>query len=376
MSKILRRSLFILCLALLLCLGAGALAQRSAYDDLTAACRDVRAAVYDRQTHIAFSLTQAAVSGRDQSAIRDILTDVLEGYVDYTIGFSQQGNELCIAIDGTLRPALNILHAWETGDRSALTDDENRVMDMALAIADDCRRGAQSALEVERAVYDAVCEHVDYYSSENPPAFGSTQYIRLHTSIGALLDGKTQCLGYSEVFYLIGRLAGLDVEMQYGFSGGGAEGKHAWNTVRIGAQYYMVDACWGDTSADIFELTASDYRYLNIGADLMPKGRRAHPEAQIAQISEQTDWSLTAFGAAKGGIAAKTLEEAADYAIARHNEGQPYAHVFIENAQVSLDDVDALMWARVQAEGISTAWGRMTYPFAGGTYVIFRWVLE
>lgn len=374
MRRFLRRIL-VFCL-MSLCLSAAACAQTQQYHDLTAACRDVRAAVYDRQTHIAFSLTDAAVSGRHQSAIRDILTDVLEGFVDYTIGFSQQDSALHVTINGTLRPALNILHAWETGDFSALTKDELRCMDIALEIAQECRKGAENALEIERAVYDAVCRHVDYFRGENPPAFGSKEYIRLHTSVGALLDGYTQCLGYSEVFYLISRLAGLDVQMQYGFPGGASSGKHAWNTVHIAGRDYMTDVCWGDSSADLFELTTPNYRYLNVGEDHQPSQRHPHPEAQIAEISETTDWSLTAFGAAGGGVIANTLEEAVRYAIAQHNAHQPYAHVFIRDAQIALDEVDSLMWARVKAEGIATTWGRMTYDFAGGTYVIFRWVLN
>ena len=371
------RSFFIRVLSLclvLLCLSAAAFAQP--YHDLTAACRSVRAAVYDRQTHIEFSLTESAVAGRHQSAIRDILTDVLEGYVDYTIAFAQKDSLLHVSIDGMLRPALNILHAWETGDSSHLTDDEVRCMEIALEIAQDCRKGASNALEIERAVYDAVCRHVDYFRSENPPAFGSEEYIRLHTSIGALLDGQTQCLGYSEVFYLIARLSGLDVQMQYGFPGGASSGKHAWNTVHIAGRDYMTDVCWGDTGADLFELTTPDYRYFNVGADLQPQNRHPHPEAQIAAISEATDWGLTAFSAAGGGVIVNTLEEAIDYAIARHGDHQPYAHVFISGEQIALSDVDSLMWARVKAEGIATTWGRMTYDFAGGTYVIFRWVLN
>ncbi len=375
MNRILRCALMLLCLAPF-CAHAPACADAAVYDDLAAACRSLRAAVYDYQTHIAFSLTENAVAGRSQSAIRDILTDVLEGYIDYTIDFSQRERLLDITIDGKLRPALNILYAWETGNRSALTADEAQCMDIALGIVHECRQGAASALDVERAIYDAICKYVDYFRSENPPKFGSSEYIRLHTSIGALLDGHTQCLGYSEVFYLLGRLAGLNVEMQYGFPGGSAKGKHAWNTVRIGKKTYMLDVCWGDTAGDLFEKNTPDYRYFNVGLDLQPQGRHPHPEAQIAEISAETSWEHTAFGLAKGCIIAATLEEAVKYGVAQHNAGKPYAHILIENTAVSLEDVTNCMWKHVKEEGIQTLWGRAIHPFADGTYVIFRWVFE
>lgn len=376
MRRLLKKVLYATLMAMLLCPGARALQTSGTYDDFSAACRDVRAAMYSRQTHVAFSLTPTAVAGRSTDVLRDILTDVLESCVDYTIAFDTQGDLLHVTIDGTLRPAVNILHAWETGDRSFLTEDENRVMEIALEIAENCRRGAKNAIEIERRVYDEVCRLVAYNRNEPAPIFGSSEYIRRHTSVGALLDGATQCLGYSEVFYLIGRLAGLNVEMQYGFPGGGIGGKHAWNIVTVGAQRYMVDVCWGDTSADIFERTTPDYRNFNVAKDLMPKDRYAHPEADIALISETTDMQHSAFAAGNGGARVKSLEEAIAYALEQHRAGQPYAHALIEDKDIRLEDIDSAMWARVKEEGITTTWGRMPYSFAGGTYVIFRWVLE
>ncbi len=361
--------------ALLLCLCAGAHAQ-TPYTDLTAACQDVRAAVHGFAAELSFSLTKEAVNGGHQSEIRDILTDVLEGYIDYTIRFEMQGSDLHVGITGSMRPALRLLRAWETGDRSALTADEERTLDMALAIAKECRSGAKNALEIERAVYDAVCHDVDYSSLDPLPAFGTDEYARVNSCVGALLDGETTCLGYSEAFYLISRLAGLDVEMQYGFPGGASSGKHAWNTVRVGEKVYTVDACWGDGYGEIFELTAPDYRCFNTGIDLMPENRHAHPEAAVALISQETDWAHTAFGAAGGGIVCKSLDEAIDYAILRHNEGQSCAHIFIPGEEIALPAIDAATYDRTRAEGITTVWGRMNYAFAGGTYIIYRWVHE
>lgn len=375
MKRIFRRILTPLCLALL-CTSAPAFADSPVYTDLTEACRDVRASVYEHQTHIEFSLTPDAVAGRPQYVIRDILTDVLEGYIDYTILFSQQEQLLDITIDGTMRPALNILRAWKTGDRSALTQDESRCMDIALDIAQECLRSAKSIPEIELAINNAICRRIAGYTGNPHPAFGTKEYMRTYSCIGALLDGETFCMGYAEVFYLIGRMAGLDVEMQYGFSDSSSNAKHAWNIVRIGSKVYALDSCWSDISGDIFELTAPDYRYFNTGLDLMPQGRRAHPEAQIAAVSETTDLNHSAFGEGKGGVLAATLEEAIDYGIARHNAGEPYAHIFIPDQTISLSEVNDAMKARVKSENITTVWGRMTHSFAGGTYVIFRWVLE
>ena len=49
---------------------------------------------------------------------------------------------------------------------------------------------------------------------------------------GALIGGRAHCMGYSDAFYLLGTLAGLDVNYISGYAYGGG---HAWNTVRLTA---------------------------------------------------------------------------------------------------------------------------------------------
>jgi len=349
-----------------------------AYDDLALACRYVRESIYHNRDNssVTFALTSRAVHDRPEWEIRDILTDVLEACSDYDIRFDYENGDMNVAITYTLRPALKILDAWETGDRSFLTEDEKRCMDIALAAVHACRAQSASALELELALYEYVCAHVDYDGGPGIGSFGTEEYIRNSTCVGALLQGKTLCLGYAEVFYLLGRLAGLDVNMQYGFPNNSGNGKHAWNTIRIGEKTYVVDTCWGDTRADPFELSASCYGYFNLGTDLMPGGRHSHPEAEIAQISAQTDMSHTAFGYASGGVICANLEEAMDYAIECCGRGEAYAHVLIPGRRIELSEVDPLMWQELRRRDVDIKWERLTYDFAGGTYIIFRWIHE
>ena len=370
------REIFSVLCVLLICLGAES-AVAEAYDDLTMACRYVRKSVYTSRDHeIAFSLTPCAVNNRNLQQIYDILTDVLEGCADYNISFDTQSGNVDVSITYVLRPALKIVEANRTGDLSLLSEDERRCMDIALEAVKQCRAKSDNDLELERALYDYVCAHVDYEEGPGIGSFGTEEYIRNSTSVGALLDGKTLCLGYAEVFYLLGRLAGLDVDMQYGFPDGRGSSKHAWNTIRIGQNTYMVDVCWGDTSADPFERSASHYGYFNLGEDFMPEGRHSHPEAEIAQISAHTNMEHTAFGDASGGVICESLQEAMDYAIACCRQGDSYAHVFIPEKKIELADIDPLMWKTLKYSGIDIKWGRLVYDFAGGSYIIFRWVHE
>ena len=115
-------------------LAAPVFAQSAVYDDLATACADVRTAVYERKTEAAFFLSEKGVSDRSKAVIRDLITDVLEGYQRYSIAIEEQDGGMSIAIEGDLRPSLKILDAWETGDRSQLTQDESKCLDAALEI--------------------------------------------------------------------------------------------------------------------------------------------------------------------------------------------------------------------------------------------------
>lgn len=366
----------ILSVVLLLCFGMQA-AFAEAYDDLTLACRYVRENIYScRNGEVTFSLTPHAVNNRDRQQIYDILTDVLEGCSDYRISFDDQNGNLDVKITYTLRPALKIIEAYKTGDRSPLTEDEKQCMDIALEAVKRCQAQSNNDLELELALYDYVCAHVEYDDGPGIGSFGTEEYIRNSTCIGALLDGKTLCLGYAEVFYLLGRLAGLNVEMQYGFPDRREGSKHAWNTICIDQSTYMVDTCWGDVSADPFESTTPYYGYFNLGLDYMPEGRHSHKEAEIARISARTNIKNTAFGDASGGVICENLQEAVDCAIECCLRGDSYAHVWIPKEKIELKDIGPLMWQQLRRRSIDIQWGRLVYDFAGGSYIIFRWVHE
>ena len=361
-------------LAFLLLFG-GALADGAAFDDMTDACRFVRQEARQGTSEITLTLTDDAVDHRSAATIRDILTDVLEYCESYEIAFADSRKGLEITVSCLPRPGLKMLHAWETGDRSALTAEESACLDHAFAIAEACRAGKRSALETELAVYQYICRHVTYAHDAVAKGTGTPEYLRASTCLGALVDGAAQCQGYAEAFWLLGTLSGLDVETQYGWAGGGVAGKHAWNTIRLGHHTYMVDVCWGDTSGDSFEPDTPDYRTFNAGLDRLPAERRWHPEAEVTPISTVTDHHHSAFaGITADAVTVASLDEAVQYAMAQHHRKESYAHVFIPGQSISVSKAQDAMLAAIRSAGISTKWGRLAHEYAGGTYLIIRWV--
>jgi hypothetical protein len=73
--------------------------------------------------------------------------------------------------------------------------------------------------------------------------------------------GKTVCAGYSSLFEKLGSLMDLEVRIISGFAKGfgwspgqlfkeGSKSDHAWNAVKIGANWFLLDATWGTGYCD------------------------------------------------------------------------------------------------------------------------------
>lgn len=80
--------------------------------------------------------------------------------------------------------------------------------------------------------------------------------LRSHTAYNALVTGKAVCDGYSCAYALLLKRAGITCDVTLGTAGGGA---HAWNIVKLGADWYEVDTTWDDQ-----EYANSQHSYFNL----------------------------------------------------------------------------------------------------------------
>lgn len=155
----------------------------------------------------------------------------------------------------TYYPSLLMIQAWRTGDVSALTKDEQAALAVAEQWAAQITPG--DTVSVMRQIHDLICEKVAYDTAMTLPD--------RHSCIGALLYGTCVCDGYADTFALLGTMCGLDVRIQIGTTPSGEEllveqGNHAWNMVRVGEAWHMVDVTWDDVGPvyDYFNLSRSD----------------------------------------------------------------------------------------------------------------------
>ena len=99
--------------------------------------------------------------------------------------------------------------------------------------------------EAENIAYDCYTYYHDYKNLD-------------YTEDGAYTKGKGVCNSYSKIFENFGKYLGLEVAFIVGYSKGVGyvQGKipqstnHAWNAVKIGTSYYLLDVTWGSGSCN------------------------------------------------------------------------------------------------------------------------------
>ncbi len=115
-----------------------------------------------------------------------------------------------------------------------LTNEEQKLYNIAVGIVDKANK-CNSEVEKVRYIHDEICRMVYNYKNEND---------RNKTAIGALIDHYAQCQGYSDAFYMLGRMAGFKVRY---IGGKFDDAWHTWNAITLkNRKTYCVDVTMDD----------------------------------------------------------------------------------------------------------------------------------
>lgn len=124
------------------------------------------------------------------------------------------------------------------------------VREMPASAERSVRRVAHYLVERERdpwllakAVHDFVADRIAY----DAPAYFEHRMTSVEPE-AVLSDRKTVCAGYANLFTAIAQAAGLEVVTiigkARGFRSDGMGEGHAWNAVRLGGQWHLIDTTW------------------------------------------------------------------------------------------------------------------------------------
>ncbi len=129
----------------------------------------------------------------------------------------------------------------------------------------ECTRELTDSLstdyEKEVAIHNFITDSFKYgpLDSSNVPQ-------RAHSIQGIVVDGQGICEAYANTFYVMGKMAGLDVSIITGTTN---NVDHMWNLIKLDGEYYHVDVTSDDPVPDI--PNRERYNFLNVPDSIMSK---------------------------------------------------------------------------------------------------------
>lgn len=183
-------------------------------------------------------------------------------------------------------PGFRIVRLYNMSRTSELNAREKQALDEALKIVDRCREPGQDPLMLEKKIHDVVCDRVTY---ETLNVEGETDN---DTAIGGLLNGRADCDGYADTFYLVASMAGFEVSYQNGNANPSYEDSqkpedigHMWNRIRLGNEWYQVDTTWDDCDRPDGKIR---YCWLNSALDIARETHMWSQETDLYPLAQYT----------------------------------------------------------------------------------------
>ena len=161
----------------------------------------------------------------------------------------QQGHTR-VAVIGGCRDGEDIFAKRYLGAMDSLSARDQEIARRAQAVVDSVIAPGMTDLQKETALHDYIIYHADYLRDESQDT---------DSVYGFFERGWIQCSGYVDTFFLLGRMAGLEVTGVSGFVLEDGEA-HSWNLVRLDGMWYAVDVTWDDPIGGGHEA----HTYLNI----------------------------------------------------------------------------------------------------------------
>lgn len=125
--------------------------------------------------------------------------------------------------------------------------------------------GNLSEFDRELFIHDRFIERCVYADE----ALRAQNNPEIYTSYGAIVDSVAVCEGYSRAMQLMLSLVGI--ENYYVYGRGNSE-LHMWNSVRLGDNWYFLDATWNDKGNK-----GSAHNYFNITTEQLLKDHHIAP---------------------------------------------------------------------------------------------------
>ncbi len=157
-------------------------------------------------------------------------------------------------------PNFKIARAVET---PALFDkldlEQKEAYDILYSCTKELTENLVTDYEKELAIHNFITNNFQY----GPLDMASVPQ-RAHSITGFIFDGQGICEAYANTFYVMCKMAGLDVSI---ITGNINSVSHMWNLIKLDGEYYHVDVTNDDPTPDV--PNRERYTYFNLSDDLI-----------------------------------------------------------------------------------------------------------
>lgn len=155
-----------------------------------------------------------------------------------------------------------ILSAWEAGTPEKLPEKDKLLYERCAEIIAQCVTEDMSDYEKELSIYRWMTWNIAY-DWRHQDSFRTTPRDS-YTPHGALVNGEAVCLGFATAFQLLMDMLDIECITVVGAAFNSSE-NHAWNMVKLGDEWYCVDATWD------MGKNPERFNYFNVTSDYMAK---------------------------------------------------------------------------------------------------------
>ena len=155
-----------------------------------------------------------------------------------------------------------ILKAWNSGDDSALSEKNKKILDACAAVIDSLITEDMTEYDKELAIHDWMIAWADYDMEAASNAPDAKPDPDNENPYGLLFRKKAICTGYTATFQLFMDMLGIECISVEGTSRKGSE-EHGWNMVRLDGDWYCVDVTWDDPVGAKNANQATYHRFFN-----------------------------------------------------------------------------------------------------------------
>lgn len=296
---------------------------------------------------------------------RENINDYLYCYRPYRSGWSGYSSDKLLSMNFAYYPSEFILYADKTGDHERLNDPEKQVYEKALAIVEEAKNSSTDEFELELWLHDWICDNIVYETPDlSVSAPNDAIGYRQHSCIGGLLDGKANCQGYADTFYLLGTLAGLEVRT----IGGMAGGPHAWNIIKLGGKWYYIDTTFND------EKEGSEYKgyiYFNIPYNLAEHESTADLTS-LYDFATEVDPDYCYYD--RKNLNFSSINDAAAFAVKEYGKRVKKINMRVKGSEFAGKAMSDSIKSVIQSYGYTYAsWSVLAQPYNGDTYITVIW---